>query len=183
MFVVFTVVFHNCTHLGIALGWWGLPSPELFKRFHSASSRESINSPRSPDFLSWRIVFKNQILSTGSAHFYGGVTASRFSQWTELVTMCMDNNSCIHVYISIFIYDSILYIFLKIPMCFIDNSNPAHHRYILTFNSIMICNLFLRQLRNISLIIYSIFTFLFNPSIHIISELLMHTPLRNEFTN
>lgn len=97
--------------------------------------------------------------------------------------MCMDNNSCIHVYISIFIYDSILYIFLKIPMYFIDNSNPAHHRYILTFNSIMICNLFLRQLRNISLIIYSIFTFLFNPSIHIISELLMHTPLRNEFTN
>lgn len=48
------------------------------------------------DVLYWRMVFRNENLSTGFSYCYWDGTASRLPQRTELGNMCM--NLCIHLY-------------------------------------------------------------------------------------
>ena len=69
------------------------------------------SSPRISSFSEepfyWRIVFRNQVLSSWCAFCYWGVIASTPSLWTELGNIYMYTYPCICTYLYLFQYLSI----------------------------------------------------------------------------
>lgn len=95
----------------------------------------------------------------------GGVTASRFSQQTELGSrLWMITHPSIHTYLYSFL--TVSYIFLKIPMHFVGNSNSDSASQDSVFPSLLSIFVIFLSDRNMA-IICNIFTYLFSPTTHI----------------
>lgn len=101
-----------------------------------APALESTVSPKSPSSFNWKMVFRNQDLSSGYVRCYWNIISCRPSQHTKLGDICM----YIYTYTHTFLY---LTAYILNPRVHPDTSNSNTDHCI--FSIFFMCNFFLSE--------------------------------------